>query len=190
MGSEDIVQLLLQKGADPVVQSVRYLHLIHEPGYQQNVYAKPSKLDRAVVLSRNLISVRSHGIGEASAQIWKGLWAAVIGVHDNDGANREVLSGSFTEHLWLLPEVLRTRKFRRKAGSSETHSDASGSLSTLSFMLRKLHETTNILGFWRLSFSGTPSRRIFNRLLRPRVPRDHVRLTWICVSCLLTLASI
>jgi hypothetical protein len=37
---------------------------------------------------------------------------------------------------------------------------------------------------WSCFMFGLLPRRKFHRLLRPRVPHDHVRLTWICVSTL------
>lgn len=160
--------MLLNAGADPIVQGSHWVHFTNNPRSRKSGYGKPSKID----LSRILIRNRKQEAEETNAQIRQG-----------HVANREVRFGSVTKLLTLLPEQLRTRRFWWIAGSSETHNAASDLLSTLRSMLRRLHNTVDFLPFWRRSFFGMPSRRQLNRLLRPRVPQDHVRLTWICVSC-------
>lgn len=187
--------MLLSAGADPVLQSERWLHLIHNLGFQQSVSAKPPRLDRPVSLIKNLISYRKDGVEGFNAKIWKDRRAAIIGVRSNDMDEAKLRSGPVTESSWVLPERSRARKLQLIAGSSETRDDATDSLSTLTFMLRMLRNIASILGFWKQrSFfrflSGMPSRRNFSRLLRPRVPQDHVRITWICVSCLLNLVLV
>lgn len=187
--------MLLNAGADPVVQSKRWLHLIHNPRFLQSAHAKPPSLDRPVFLIKSLISYRKDGVEGTNAKFWKARRAAVIGARANEMAEAELRSGPVTKRSCVPQERSRARKLQLIAGSSETHDDATDSLSALTFMLRILRNTTNIIGFWKQhsffrSLFGMPSRRNFNRLLRPRVPHDHVRLTWICVSCLLNLISV
>lgn len=161
----------------PPLETVRWIYfLIHGHETQQIGHAKLPRLDRSVVLRRSPTSIRKDGARKSIAQIWKDHQAAVIGVVGNDMTNGEFRSGK--KH-W------RTKNIRRIAVSSETHNCTTASSSPLGAMLRGFCDTRNLWGFWRRCCSGMTSRRNFNRLLRPRVPRDHVRLTWICVNTLL-----
>jgi hypothetical protein len=181
--------LLLQCRADVNLgdtfrHSGRWLHLVNDPRLQGSMYAMPSRLDRSLLLSGNLISIRKDGAEGTIAQIWKDHRAAIIRVRGNDMTDARFTSGSIAE----LPEQLRPTKLRRIFGSSSSQVGATDSLSILGFMLRRLRDNTIFSGFWRYQPFGMPLRRNLNRLLRPRVPQNHVRLTWICVRTLLQLA--
>jgi hypothetical protein len=162
----------------------RWLHLVNDSRLQRSMNAMPLRLDRSLLLSGNLISVRKDGAERTIAQIWKDHRAAVIRVRGNDMTDTKFTSGSVAE----LQEQLRPKKLRRIVGSSSPQIGATDSLSILGFMLRRFRDNTTFSGFWKHLPFGMPLRRNLNRLLRPRVPQNHVRLTWICVRTLLQLA--
>lgn len=64
------------------------------------------------------------------------------------------------------------------------------SLNPGQWLYKSYTSIADLLGTWKSFDFVKQLRRQLNRSLRPQVPRDHVRLTWICVSCLLTLTSI
>lgn len=160
----------------PPLETAQWVYHILDPGSQRIAHAKLPRLDQSVVLRRSSTSIRKNGARKSITQIWKDHQAAAIGAVGNDMTDGKFRSGkerSQTQNIWRI------------AGSSETHHRATASVSPLDSILRGLREITNFWRFWRRCFSGMPSRRNFNQLLRPPVPQDHVRLTWICVSALL-----
>lgn len=84
------------------------------------------------------------------------------------------------------------RVLQQIAGSSTSQAGeevSSASSSHAAWPYMECRHVLDLLGTWKCYVLGMLSRRNFNRLLRPRVPKGHIRLTWICVSTISQLLS-